>query len=192
MAVVNRASLIERNRQAAQGVKDNLKGSVQLDGNTYKVQDILNVLGAPATAADTTDKSKAAWRTAVATERTAKKAASGMRSSLQSYLVGIHGKNHPVLAEFGFVIKAPPAKTVEVKNEAAVKMRATRTARGTMGPKQKAKIKGTVEIDPAALAALKAAAGGATNAASTSTAANTAATTGAANAGSGAGTKSGQ
>jgi hypothetical protein len=173
MTAVNRATLIERNRNAADGVKEHLKGAVQLAGGTYKVADILAILAAPAAAADTTDKTKAAWRAAVVDERTAKAAAKGMRVSLQNYLIGIHGTTSTVLADFGFVIKKPAPKTVEVKAGAAKKMRATREARGTMGKKQKAQIKGTVEIDATALAALQTAA-----AASTATTTTAAATTG--------------
>jgi len=179
----NRASLIERNRQAAYGVKEHLKGSVQLAGGSYKPADILTILAAPTSAADATDKAKATYRTAVAEERTAKAAAKGMRESLQSYVVGIHGAKSGILADFGFTIKEPTPKTVEVKNEAVVKMRATRKARGTMGKKQKAQIKGTVEIDATALAALQTAAG-----ASTATTGTTAATTASAAQGGTAGT----
>jgi hypothetical protein len=49
-----------------------------------------------------------------------------------------------MLAKFGLTPRQRPVTTPEVKVAAAVKAAATRAARHTMGPKEKAKIKGTV------------------------------------------------
>lgn len=177
MATQNKAAQQALNRQAAEGAKDNLKGTVQFGGESYKVSDLVDVLQAPAAASTATDRAKAAYTAAVASERAARLKARTTRAALQNYIVGIHGESNTLLAEFGFKVKKQPAKTVEVKAGAAEKMRATRKARGTMGPKQKAKVKGTVEIDATALAALQNAAETA-SAATTTTAAQTTANVG--------------
>jgi hypothetical protein len=53
-----------------------------------------------------------------------------------------------ILGDFGMSPRKVPVKSAEVKAEAAVKLRATRVARGTTGPKQKAKITGVVPAAP--------------------------------------------
>ncbi len=139
MSTPNKAAQQARNVQAANGARDNLKGAIrQLGGESLKVADLIDILEAPTAAAAATDKAKAAYTASVTAERAARTKARTTRVSLQSYLVGIHGEDSTILAEFGMVIKKQPAKTVEVKAEAAEKMRATRKARGTMGKKQKA------------------------------------------------------
>jgi hypothetical protein len=163
----NKAAQQELNRQASAGAKKHLKGTVQLGGKSYKVSDIEATLEAPTAAADATAKAKAAYRAAVAEERMKRVGARTLWLALQSYVVGMNGETSTVVADFGFVPKQQPPKPVEVKAEAVVKMRATRKARGTLGKKQKAKIKGTVEVDATEYAALTSAA--ASTAAATTT-----------------------
>ncbi len=158
MGTQNKAAQQAPNAQAANGARDNLKGTIQLGGVSLKVADLIDILEAPTTAAAATDKAKAAYSAAVAAERTVRAKARATRLSLENYLVAIHGEDSTVLAEFGFAVKKAVAKTVEVKAEAAQKMRATRKARGTMGKKQKPMVKGTVVVDATALAALQPAA----------------------------------
>lgn len=55
-----------------------------------------------------------------------------------------------VLADFGYAPRKKGVKSVQTKAEAIAKSQATRTARGTKGPKAKAKIHGTVPVDGAA------------------------------------------
>jgi hypothetical protein len=64
-----------------------------------------------------------------------------IRGALKSML----GKKSPALATVGITPdKTPAPLTVEQKQVKVAKALATRKARGTMGPKQRAKIKGTV------------------------------------------------
>jgi len=168
MGTQNKAAQQARNTQAANGAKENLKGTIQLAGENLKVADVVETLQAPTLAIAATEKAKNDYQAAIAAERAVTVKARMTRTALQSYLVGIHGADNSILGKFGFTVKKPATKTVEVKAGAVQKMRATRKARGTMGKKQKAKIKGTVEVDAAELAALQTAAqAGSTNATTT-------------------------
>lgn len=71
------------------------------------------------------------------------------------------------LADFGMSPRKVPVKSAAVKAEAVVKLRATREARGTTGPKQRSRIKGVVPANPPST-------GGATVAAPATPAASTA------------------
>jgi hypothetical protein len=53
-------------------------------------------------------------------------------------------QNPTTLADFGLSPRKSTKKTLDTKVTAVAKTKATRTARGTKGPKAKAKIKGTV------------------------------------------------
>jgi hypothetical protein len=68
-------------------------------------------------------------------------------ASLRSFVMLKFGSNAiATLADFGFQPRKRTVPTVDTKAAAAEKSLATRAARHTMGPKQKAKIKGTVAV----------------------------------------------
>ncbi len=69
-------------------------------------------------------------------------------ANLKSYLYGAYGAESPIATQFGFSQKKPAVVSVQVKADAQVKAKATRVARLTMGPKQKADIHGTVTTAP--------------------------------------------
>jgi hypothetical protein len=56
----------------------------------------------------------------------------------------MHGLSSPLASALGFAPRKKPTRTVEKSLIAAAKNRATREARGTLGPKKKLKIKGTL------------------------------------------------
>ncbi|HEY4014540.1 MAG TPA: hypothetical protein VGM06_14460 [Polyangiaceae bacterium] len=59
-------------------------------------------------------------------------------------IVGMFAGSPDVLATFGLAAPKVTTRSVETKTSAVAKAKATRIARHTMGPKQKAKIHGTV------------------------------------------------
>ena len=60
--------------------------------------------------------------------------------NLKSYCENLYGKASPTLTDFG-IVRAPQKPTVLVKAQAVDLQRQTRVKRGTMGKRQKAKLK---------------------------------------------------
>jgi hypothetical protein len=91
---------------------------------------------------------------AIAAEKTTAGATKSVYEGAKQLVLVTYGTNPAVLSEFGLTAKKQPGpKTVATKQAAIVQMKATRVARHTMGPRQKAEIKGvvtTVSTDAAA------------------------------------------
>jgi hypothetical protein len=107
---------------------------------------------------DTSDASvqaKANLATVVQKERTTHVSIGRTLRLFKSYVVTHFGDTNDassVLSDFGLKPRTPATPTVATKAEAAEKRAATRVARHTMGPKQKAKIKGAApQAEPATL-----------------------------------------
>jgi hypothetical protein len=119
--------------------------SLVIGGQSYTTAAIIGLLqGRIATATSVTNV-HATWQAAVQAdldERTkTKQFASGLRQALQVAFAG----SIDSLADFGLKARKPRTPlTPEQKAAAVKKADATRQARHTMGPKQKAAIKGTV------------------------------------------------
>ncbi len=132
-----------------------------ISGNTVKNADIVTELLARIAAGKEADAARTAWQAAVQKARdqitSSRSLMSGVRSALQ---VAFQGKVE-VLADFGLSPRKKPAPlTPEQKQASVAKAKATRAARHTQGPKQKAKITGTTApaaapAQPAAPAAPK-------------------------------------
>ena len=118
--------------------------SFVIGGVTMPTKDIITTLQTLITSANAVQSSKATWQNNVKTdidERTKLKTfVSGLKQAL---LVAFAG-SIDTLADFGLTGRQKPVRTPEEKLAAAAKAKATRAARHTMGPKQKAEITGTV------------------------------------------------
>jgi hypothetical protein len=119
--------------------------SFTIGSASYKAADVISSLQERINAADAVDSTRAAWQTAVKANRDERAKTysliSGVRQTLQVMFAG----SIDTLADFGLKPrKIPAVRTPEEKAAAVAKAKATRKARNTMGPKQKAKIKGTV------------------------------------------------
>jgi hypothetical protein len=66
-------------------------------------------------------------------------------TALSNGLLSMYGNQPQILSDFSVAVRKTPAKKVEIKALAVDKMRATREARHTLGKRQKASIKGTVQ-----------------------------------------------
>jgi hypothetical protein len=118
--------------------------SFTVAGATYKTADILGILQQRLTTAHAAESTRAAWLTAVKANKDerakTRPVVSGVRQTIQVMFAG----STDTLAEFGLKPRKPRAlRTPEQKAESVIKGKATRAARHTAGPKQKAKIKGT-------------------------------------------------
>jgi hypothetical protein len=118
-------------------------GSIPINGVVYTPQQILDRLKALIGAIDDTAQAYAAWRAQRLQQRQ-------LEESMHEFVDGLgasarlkYGNDPKALADVGLeTSKKPGPKTPEVKAEAAVKGQATRAKRGTMGKRQRKKIKG--------------------------------------------------
>jgi hypothetical protein len=94
--------------------------------------------------AEDTKSSYLAWRADVQAERVVEQTVAPLRAGVKSVLEGRFGKSGTELTKYGFAPAKVGVKTPLVKTTAAVKAKATRTARGTRGSVQKQDITGNV------------------------------------------------
>jgi hypothetical protein len=128
------------------GIKKDLQNvsSLPLASSTYTMAALVQLIQSRIDAANAVVNAKANWLDAVATYGTLNTKVTEVARGLRQYVINVYGQNSPVLADFGFT---PPRRATLTPEEAvarSLKAAATRKARGTMGKKQKAKIKGTV------------------------------------------------
>jgi hypothetical protein len=121
----------------------------KLSRETISRADLLAKVQTRLDAAVATKTSRQSMHNAVAAERIVEAQFKPLRAALRSYLIAAYGPSAPELQEFGFVQNRRPNKSVASKATALVKAKATRSARGTKGKKQKAAIKGTPTASPA-------------------------------------------
>jgi hypothetical protein len=106
--------------------------------------DIVATLQSRIDSRKTVQSARAAWQTAVQADRTLKDKTNPFVASLRGSLLASFAGNIDTLAKFGLTPRQKPVTTPAVKVAAAAKAKATRAARHTLGPKEKAKITGTV------------------------------------------------
>jgi hypothetical protein len=143
----NRAFTQAHDGQIIVGIRKNLQNvsSLATGGSTFTLVAIETLVQSRIDAAGAADVARARWLDAVAKYRALDTQATPVVRGLRRYVIDAFGENSPVLADFGFT---PPRKTVltpEQNVAKAKKAAATRKARGTMGKKEKLKIKGTVD-----------------------------------------------
>ena len=96
---------------------------------------------------------KAALSNAVAAEATTKATTKAIVSAIKQLALIMYANQPEVLTVFGIAPrKVPTPATSAELAERAAKAKATRIARNTMGPKQKAKVKGVVPVPIASAA----------------------------------------
>jgi hypothetical protein len=118
-------------------------GPIVLGGVSYTPQGILDELASLVDAIDDGMHAYAAWRAQVAKQRQLERSLRGFVQSLGAAVRLQYGSDLTVLTDFGMgAVKKTGPKTNEVKAAAAAKGKATRAERGTMGKKQRKKIKG--------------------------------------------------
>ncbi len=143
-----------------------------IGGAVVKSADIVAKLDARVAQAKVVGTTNATWRAAVEADKAATQDLKPFLSNVrQALLVVLAGKTE-ALADFGLTARKKPTMTPQARTAAALKAKATRVARGTMGKKQKAKIVANVEVAAATAVPVKTVpveAGGATPAAAPAT-----------------------
>ena len=114
-------------------------------GGKHKVADLLEALQARVDASSAVVPAKAAFHAAVEKERDAVASSEDTLAALRTWIVAVHGNDRAILSDFGLAPKKERrALTSAEAAQRALKAKATRAARHTMGSRQKAKIKGDV------------------------------------------------
>jgi hypothetical protein len=152
MATKTKVTRQNQLRQLMAGIDKHLTNvtSVTLAGADVPLPQVKAQLQADVDASDASVQAKANLAAVVQRERNSHANLEPTLRLFKSYVVSHFGDTNDasdVLSDFGLKPRPSPKTTVATKAEAAEKSKATREARHTMGPKQKAKIKGTVPAE---------------------------------------------
>jgi hypothetical protein len=150
MRVKNQAAEKELLTQLVSGTNLHITTPISLAGQTYTSAEIVAVFTAAAGAYVATDAARAELHAKLLDQEAKVSAALSLEALLKAYVHGVYGRTSPILLEFGWSVAKVAVRTAAEKAATVAKMLATRTARHTLGKKQKAKIVGTVPASPAA------------------------------------------
>jgi hypothetical protein len=120
-------------------------GSLMFGGVSYTPAQVEAFLQTIVDLRTAVDKAKADTKAKIAAEKAQMSALRGQVAAYVAYIRATFGSAPDILAAFGLKPKKARAPlTTEKKAAAIAKTQATRTARHTMGPKAKKKVKGTI------------------------------------------------
>jgi hypothetical protein len=144
MKPTNKSIRSNRNRQAIAGVRKHYAStaSMVLDGISYAPADIEKALQGSIDAADATTAATAVFHKTVDAERTANATADTVYAGLKAFVTTQFKAAPDALADFGFTLPSRQIPDAATLATAVEKRKATRTARHTMGKRQKAKVTG--------------------------------------------------
>jgi hypothetical protein len=130
--------------------------ALTLGGVSTPPTDLIKLLQSDIDASNAATATRALLTTDVQAERNSHQKVDPVLRFIKSFVMGQFGDTSDSahkLEDFGYSPRKPRVTKVQVKAVAADKARATRVVRHTMGPKQKAKVKGTVAVAPSTDAA---------------------------------------
>ena len=113
-----------------------------LGGKTYKRQELIDLFQSLLDAETVTRSTYAAYLHAARKERALRERIASLQSFYKQHLESQYGKASDRMTLAGFRSKLPQQPSADTKAKAVEKRRATRTARKTIGPKQRKRIKG--------------------------------------------------
>jgi hypothetical protein len=119
--------------------------SFMVGGASVATKDVVTTLQARLATATAAESARVAWLTAVQADRDERAKTKTLVSVVKQTLLQSFVGQADTLATFGLTPRKPRVVKPETKVVAAAKAKATREARHTMGKKQKAKIKGTLD-----------------------------------------------
>jgi len=151
---MNRDRTINSNRQGIAGIRKHFASvpTILLGGKATKPTDAIATLQAAIDAIDAAASAEQAFHGAVAAQHTAIATSNALLGELKTLVQSQLGSSEGILGDFGFTIPKRQVPTEATKAAAVAKRAATRTARQTMGSRQKAKIKGAVPLADASVA----------------------------------------
>jgi len=144
-----------KDQQVLNGIETELQAitTLYLGGETFTPLTLAAFVQNRIDRANAIDTARAAWEAALSAYDAVNKKTDLVVGDLRHAVMAAFGRQSPVLASFGFLPIQVPVLTAEQRALAVKRSKATRKARGTMGKKQKAQIKGAVPTAPAPLAA---------------------------------------
>jgi hypothetical protein len=148
MATDSKTTLKARFRDMVKGIGKRFTDDVTIGGVRYTPA----ALAAVFTEADASileaDAAWRAWQDALSKRARRVKQASQVHAHVRQFIVGTYGEEAKIVfADFGMAApKRRGRRSAAAKAAAAVKGKATRELRGTMGPKQKKAIKSNVQV----------------------------------------------
>jgi hypothetical protein len=114
-------------------------------------KDIVSTFQSRIDARKAVETARTAWQTTVQADRDVTAKTKDFVSTVKASLLTAFAGNADALMKFGLTGRQKPAKKLDIKVVAVAKAKATRVARHTMGSKQKAAIKGTVDTTAPAI-----------------------------------------
>jgi hypothetical protein len=131
--------------------------TVTLEGKPYTGTALADMCGRWIAADQEVEEANRAWRKAVANRDLLREQDGPVFNALKGYVQATYGKSSQTVAAFGYKPAEAPVKSAETKAAAVVKLRATRSARHTMGSKQRQSIKGAAPSSPTLVPSARAA-----------------------------------
>jgi hypothetical protein len=146
MKIEGKGQVVAFAKQLIAGADKHLTGAAQVTfmGSSYTAPQIAAKLQSLVTLRSDVDAAKATAKAKLAAETADMPALRTFMSALVAYVKVVYGNSPDVLADFGIHPKARAPVSAEAKAAAAVKRKATRAARHTMGTQQKKGITGAV------------------------------------------------
>jgi hypothetical protein len=145
----NKPTRKSRLRTLISGVQKQLSGSsLALSGQTLSADQLVLRIQQDIDLTDAATLARTAWIEKVQLERNSHQELAPLLRALRSLVFSKFGDTNnaaSVLGEFGFAPRKVAQRPSATKAGAAVKSRATRSARHTMGKRQKAGVKGDVK-----------------------------------------------
>jgi hypothetical protein len=145
MTTINRPATQARDAQIILGIQKNLQhvSSLPLGGATFTPDALVKLVQSHLDSMNTIAASRATWHSQVVSGQALSAQLTPILRGLRQYVINANGVTSPVLADFGFTAPKKRVLTPDQKAAAAVKAKATRKARNTMGKVQKKSVKGT-------------------------------------------------
>jgi len=142
----SRTSLISRDEALIAGVQAHFKGAtLTLAGQTLTANQVVSALQDVIDAANAVPPAKAAWQAALSALKTQVASSQELVVCLRQMVMAQFRTQPGVLADFG--LAAPKKRAKLTTQQAALKAarsKATRQARGTLGPVERQSVKGNV------------------------------------------------
>ncbi|HEY4015864.1 MAG TPA: hypothetical protein VGM06_21135 [Polyangiaceae bacterium] len=120
--------------------------TLSFGGATHAPADIQTALSNRAAATAATAAATTTFHDAVAAEQEVRSSTQKLVADFRAFALATFGDDLEALSDFGLKPRKKAVRAPETQVAAAQKALATRKARGTKGKKQKAAIKGTVEV----------------------------------------------
>ncbi len=150
MGTNNRQGSLNQNQKMIEGVQGHLADKSFIVGDkSYAAKDVIAVYQGRVTTGQAVVTARAAWQAAVKADRDQRAQTAVFVGAFRAIVQGMY-QDPGTLADFGLAPRKSTKKTVETKATAVAKTLATRKARGTMGKKEKSKIKGDITAEPSA------------------------------------------